>query len=87
MAVRAGKCCTSTLSRSTRFATWGVEHRPHREDSLVLAREGLLTPKFSSIEEFPSAWYTTQYHRSSWRLVQGGRYQPERERAAQKRFW
>jgi Fic family protein len=45
--------------------------------SLVLAREGLLTPEFASIEEYlganTSSYYAVLEH------VQGGRYQPERD--------
>jgi hypothetical protein len=45
--------------------------------SLVLAREGLLSPEFSSIEEH-LGHHTQQYYRVL-RQVQGGRYQPERD--------
>lgn len=52
--------------------------------SLVLAREGLLTPEFSSIEEFLGR-NTTQYY-SVLQAVQGGRYQPERDAMPWLRF-
>jgi Fic family protein len=45
--------------------------------SLVLAREGLLSPEFASIEEYLGA-HTTAYYGVLQR-VQGGRYQPERD--------
>ncbi len=52
--------------------------------SLVLAREGLLSPEFSSIEEYlaenTSAYYTVL------KAVQGGSYQPERDAADWVRF-
>ena len=45
--------------------------------SLVLAREGLLSPEFSSIEEY-LAENTTEYY-AVMQAVQGGRYQPLRD--------
>lgn len=45
--------------------------------SLVLAREGLLSPEFASIEEYLGA-HTPAYYGVLQR-VQGGRYQPERD--------
>ena len=45
--------------------------------SLVLAREGLLSPEFASIEEYLGE-HTPDYYRALQR-VQGGRYQPERD--------
>jgi Fic family protein len=45
--------------------------------SLVLAREGLLAPEFSSIEEYLGR-NTGQYY-SVLQEVQAGRYQPERD--------
>lgn len=48
--------------------------------SLVLAREGLLTPEFASIEEYLAS-HTPDYYRVLQR-VQGGRYQPERDATA-----
>jgi Fic family protein len=45
--------------------------------SLVLAREGLLSPEFASIEEY-LAEHTPDYYRVL-QTVQGGRYQPERD--------
>ena len=45
--------------------------------SLVLAREGLLSPEFASIEEYLGA-HTSAYYAVLQR-VQGGRYQPERD--------
>jgi Fic family protein len=44
--------------------------------SLVLARDGLLSPEFASIEEYLGA-HTPDYYRVL-REVQGGRYQPDR---------
>ncbi|MEJ7797656.1 MAG: Fic family protein [Solirubrobacteraceae bacterium] len=52
--------------------------------SLVLARGGLLTPEFSSIEEYLGR-QTTDYYRVL-RRVQGGRYQPERDATPWVRF-
>jgi len=52
--------------------------------SLVLAREGLLAPEFSSIEEYLGR-NTQQYHRVL-QAVQGGRYQPERDAMPWLRF-
>lgn len=48
--------------------------------SLVLARDGLLSPEFSSIEEY-LAENTSEYY-SVLRAVQGDRYQPERDASA-----
>ena len=45
--------------------------------SLVLARDGLLSPEFSSIEEY-LAENTSEYY-AVLQAVQGGRYQPERD--------
>jgi Fic family protein len=45
--------------------------------SLVLAREGLLSPEFASIEEYLGA-HTSAYYGVLQR-VQGGRYQPDRD--------
>jgi len=45
--------------------------------SMVLAREGLLAPEFSSIEEY-LGHHTTEYY-GVLQEVQGGRYQPERD--------
>jgi DNA-binding transcriptional ArsR family regulator len=45
--------------------------------SLVLAREGLLSPEFSSIEEYLG--HHTQEYYAVLQEVQGGRYQPERD--------
>lgn len=44
--------------------------------SLVLAREGLLSPEFASIEEYLDE-HTPDYY-NALQQVQGGRYQPER---------
>jgi hypothetical protein len=52
--------------------------------SLVLAREGLLSPEFSSIEEYLAA-NTAEYYGVLER-VQGGRYQPERDASEWVRF-
>ena len=48
--------------------------------SLVLAREGLLSPEFGSIEEY-LATHTPEYY-AVLRDVQGGRYTPERDASA-----
>jgi Fic family protein len=45
--------------------------------SLVLAREGLLSPEFGSIEEY-LAGHTPAYYEALQR-VQGGRYEPDRD--------
>jgi Fic family protein len=45
--------------------------------SLVVARDGLLSPEFGSIEEYLGA-HTPDYYRVL-QEVQGGRYQPERD--------
>ena len=45
--------------------------------SLVLAREGLLSPEFGSIEEYLGE-HTAEYYRAL-QSAQGGRYQPERD--------
>ena len=45
--------------------------------SLVLAREGLVSPEFSSIEEYLGE-HTPAYY-AALRKVQGGSYQPERD--------
>ncbi|HET9242920.1 MAG TPA: Fic family protein [Gaiella sp.] len=52
--------------------------------SLVLAREGLLAPELSSIEDY-LATHTAEYYDVLQR-VQGGRYQPERDATAWVRF-
>lgn len=52
--------------------------------SLVLAREGLLAPEFSSIEEH-LARRTGEYYRVL-QQVQGGRYRPERDAGPWVRF-
>jgi Fic family protein len=52
--------------------------------SLVLAREGLLAPEFSSIEEYLGA-HTQDYY-GVLRRVQAGRYQPDRDAAPWVRF-
>lgn len=48
--------------------------------SLVLAREGIVSPEFSSIEEYLCA-HTADYY-AALREVQGGSYQPERDTSA-----
>jgi Fic/DOC family len=45
--------------------------------SLVLARDGLLSPEFSSIEEYLG--HNTRQYYAVLQDVQGGRYQPERD--------
>jgi Fic family protein len=52
--------------------------------SLVLARDGLLAPEFSSIEEYLAA-HTAAYY-ATLEQVQGGRYQPERDASDWVRF-
>lgn len=52
--------------------------------SLVLAREGLISPEFSSIEEYLR--YHTQQYYAVLRQVQAGSYQPERDAATWVRF-
>lgn len=52
--------------------------------SLVLAREGLISPEFSSIEEY-LGHHTQQYY-AVLRQVQAGSYQPERDAAPWVRF-
>lgn len=52
--------------------------------SLVLAREGLLSPELASIEEYLGS-HTTDYYRVL-QAVQGGRYQPERDASEWVRF-
>ncbi len=52
--------------------------------SLVLAREGLISPEFSSIEEYLG--YHTQQYYAVLRQVQAGSYQPERDAAPWVRF-
>ena len=47
--------------------------------SLVLARDGLLSPEFASIEEYLGE-HTADYYNALYQ-VQGGRYQPERDAA------
>jgi len=48
--------------------------------SLVLAREGLVSPEFASIEEYLSE-HTPDYY-AALREAQGGRYQPKRDASA-----
>ncbi len=52
--------------------------------SLVLAREGLLSPEFASIEEYLGS-HTREYY-DVLRAVQGGSYQPERDATRWVRF-
>ena len=52
--------------------------------SLVLAREGLLSPEFASIEEYLGS-HTREYY-AVLRSVQGGSYQPERDATEWVRF-
>lgn len=52
--------------------------------SLVLAREGLISPEFSSIEEYLGN-HTADYY-AALRDVQGGSYQPHRDTAGWVRF-
>jgi Fic family protein len=52
--------------------------------SLVLARSGLLTPEFSSIEEYLG--HNTQQYCAVLRQVQAGSYQPERDAGPWVRF-
>jgi Fic family protein len=52
--------------------------------SLVLAREGLLSPEFASIEEYLGS-RTREYY-AVLRSVQGGSYQPERDATEWVRF-
>jgi Fic family protein len=52
--------------------------------SLVLAREGLLSPEFSSIEEYLSN-HTPAYY-AALRKTQGGSYQPDRDASDWVRF-
>jgi Fic family protein len=52
--------------------------------ALVLAREGLLAPEFSSIEEYLGT-HTADYYRVL-QEVQGGAYHPERDATAWVRF-
>jgi Fic family protein len=52
--------------------------------SLVLARDGLLSPEFSSIDEYLG--HNTQQYYAVLRQVQGGSYQPERDAGAWVRF-
>ena len=48
--------------------------------SLVLARDGILSPEFGSIEEYLGA-HTSEYY-AVLRQVQAGRYQPDRDAGA-----
>jgi Fic family protein len=48
--------------------------------SLVLAREGMVSPEFASIEEYLGG-HTSDYY-EALRAVQGGSYQPERDAGA-----
>jgi Fic family protein len=52
--------------------------------SLVLAREGMVSPEFSSIEEYPRD-HTADYY-AALREVQGGSYQPDRNTTEWVRF-
>ena len=52
--------------------------------SLVLARDGLLSPEFSSIEEYLG--HNTQQYYALLRQVQGGSYRPERDAGPWVRF-
>jgi Fic family protein len=52
--------------------------------SLVLAREGLLSPEFASIEEYLGE-HTPDYY-NALQQVQGGRYQPGRDAAEWVKF-
>lgn len=52
--------------------------------SLVLAREGMVSPEFSSIEEYLGD-HTQDYY-AALRQVQGGSYQPERDTSAWVEF-
>jgi Fic family protein len=52
--------------------------------SLVLARDGLLSPEFSSIEEYLG--HNTQHYYDVLRKVQAGSYQPERDAGPWVRF-
>jgi len=52
--------------------------------SLVLARDGLLSPEFSSIEEYLG--HNTQQYYAVLRQVQGGSYRPERDAGPWVRF-
>jgi Fic family protein len=52
--------------------------------SLVLAREGLLAPEFSSIEEYLGR--NTPAYYAALREVQGGGYRPERDASAWVEF-
>lgn len=52
--------------------------------SLVLAREGLLSPEFSSIEEYLSE--NTAAYYAALRNTQGGSYQPDRDTSDWVRF-
>lgn len=52
--------------------------------SLVLAREGILSPEFASIEEYLGS-HTREYY-AVLRSVQGGSYQPERDATEWVRF-
>jgi Fic family protein len=45
--------------------------------SLVLGREGLLSPEFSSIEEYVG--HNTRQYYAVLRRVHGGSYEPERD--------
>jgi Fic family protein len=52
--------------------------------SLVLARDGLLSPEFSSIEQYLG--HNTQQYYALLRQVQGGSYRPERDAGPWVRF-
>ena len=52
--------------------------------SLVLARDGILSPEFGSIEEYLGD-HTPEYY-AALQQVQGGRYQPDRDASGWVRF-
>jgi Fic family protein len=52
--------------------------------SLVVAREGLVSPEFASIEEYLGE-HTSDYN-AALQEVQAGRYQPERDASARVAF-
>ncbi len=52
--------------------------------SLVLTRDGILSPEFGSIEEYLGA-HTSEYS-AALQQVQGGRYQPDRDSSSWVRF-
>src|SRR5262249_13358842 len=52
--------------------------------SLVVAREGMISPEFSSIEEYLGS-HTADYY-AALKEVQGGSYQPDRDATGWVRF-